>query len=219
MDATGPRAVPPEQDDFVGHLVHAALAADQPTAMRIVERALSHGWTVDDVRFELVTPTLYEVGRRWERAEIGVADEHLATSVCEWMLFHLGGRRLRPPATGQRAVVGCSEGEQHALGARIVGQVLAEHGWRVLQLGPVTPLEAWAAIVRARRPDLAVVCTTTASRLGAVPATLAAIKLASPACLTVAGGQAYWSAPDAGAVGADLVRLDARGLATELAAG
>jgi methanogenic corrinoid protein MtbC1 len=216
MDPGGPRVVPPDQGALVGHLVSAALDADQPAAMRIAERALAEGWTVDDVRFALVTPALYEVGRRWERAQIGVAEEHLATSVCEWVLFRLSGRRRRASASVRRAVVGCSEGEQHALGARIVAQVLAEHGWRVLHLGASTPVEAWAQVARARQPDLAIVCTTTASRLGPVPATVAAIKAVWPACRTVAGGQAYWSAPDPRAIGADLVRLDARDLAAEL---
>src|SRR5919202_993809 len=96
------------------------------------ERALP-AQTIDDVRFDLITPALAEVGARWERGAIGVADEHLASSVCEWLLFNLAGRASREAATGRRAatgsraIVGCSDGELHSLGARIVAHVLAEH--------------------------------------------------------------------------------------------
>jgi len=214
----GANEAPQARIDLLNDLLGAALQADQRAAMTVVERALNRGWTIDDVRFDLITPVLYDVGRRWERAEIGVAEEHLATSVCEWVLFYLGGRRPRPAPTGRRAVVGCSEGELHSLGARIIGHVLVEHGWRVLFLGASMPAAAWSQIVRARHPEVAVVCTTTASLLAPVPLTVSAIKAAQPDCRTVAGGQAYWSAPDAARVGADLVALDGRALAGQLLA-
>jgi methanogenic corrinoid protein MtbC1 len=212
----GATEAPPARAELLEDLLRAALEADQRGAMAVVERALNLAWTVDDVRFDLVTPVLYDVGRRWERAEIGVAEEHLATSVCEWVLFHLGGRRPRPAPSGRRAVVGCSEGELHTLGARIVGHVLVEHGWRVLFLGASTPAVGWSQVVRARRPEVAVVCTTTASQLASVPRTLSAIKTARPECRIVAGGQAYWSVPDPDGVGADVVALDGRALAGRL---
>ena len=84
-------------------------AADQVAAHGIVERASDLGWSADELRCDLIAPVMHEVGRRWEHGEIGVADEHLATSVCEWLLFTIAGRapRLRS-ATARRAVVGCS---------------------------------------------------------------------------------------------------------------
>ena len=92
-----------------------------------------------------------------------MADEHLATSVCEWLLVRLAGRGRRTRGKGRRALVGCSEGELHALAVRMVADVLVEAGWSVLFLGAATPAGAWGPIVRARHPDLAVVGTTMAS--------------------------------------------------------
>lgn len=105
-----------ERGQLLEGLLDALQAADQPAGMEVVDRAMKLGWTVDDVRFQLITPALHRVGLRWERGEIGVADEHLACSVCEWLLFALAGRVRRPLATGRRALVGCSEGELHGLG-------------------------------------------------------------------------------------------------------
>jgi methanogenic corrinoid protein MtbC1 len=213
MGALAPDPSLTERGQLLEALLGALRGADQPGAMRVVDRAMKLGWTVDDVRFHLVTPALYEVGLRWQRAEIGVADEHLACSVCEWLLFALAGRVRRPPATGRRALVGCSEGELHSLGARMIAHLLSERGWTVLLLGADTPAAAWPQIVRARRPDVAVLSTTMHGLLGQVGPALRAIKSARPDCRTVVGGQAYWELSSAAAdFGADSLALDARAL-------
>jgi methanogenic corrinoid protein MtbC1 len=194
-------------------------AADQVAAHGIVERASALGWSADELRCDLIAPVMHEVGRRWELGEIGVADEHLATSVCEWLLFSIAGRapRVRTPRA-RRAVVGCSPGEQHTLGALIVANVLSERGWRVLYLGASTPSNGWAPIVRARDADVAVLATTTPSVLAHVPGALQAIHDARPDCLTVVGGQAYATRAIARSVGAELVGDDVRELPERIGA-
>lgn len=212
-------AAPPEHTRFVDELLVALLTPDQPAAQAIVERALDAGWSADDIRFDLITPALGVVGDRWERGEIGVGLEHLATSVCHWLLIDLAGRIVRPPAIGRRAVVGCSEGELHSLGALMVANLMSEHGWTVLYLGASTPADAWAPIVRSRHADAAVVATTMDAGLELVGPTLRSIKAARPECLAVVGGAAYTGAPGAGAeLGADLATTKARDLAAQLAA-
>jgi methanogenic corrinoid protein MtbC1 len=206
-----------DRDQLLEALGDALRAVDQLRAMTVVRQALKRGWTVDDVRFFLIRPALYDVGSRWERGEIGVGDEHLATSVCEWLLFALAGRVRRRPTTGLRALVGCSEGEQHVLGARIVAHVLSENGWSVLFLGAATPVPAWAQIVEARRPDVAVLSTTTPGAFDTVAPALAVIKASRPTCRTVVGGQAYLGSDvSAEDLGADLLAVEAGGLPAQL---
>jgi methanogenic corrinoid protein MtbC1 len=211
-------AAPPEQDALLEELLAALLTPDQASAQATVERTLRTGWSADDVRFELITPALRIVGDRWERGEIGVGLEHLASSICQWLLIDLAGRTAREPASGRRAVIGCSEGELHALGALMVANVLAEHGWTVLYLGASTPATAWAPIVRSRHADAALIATTLRSGLEHVGPTVAAIRDARPECLTVVGGAAYADAADAAEVGADLRATEARGLPAQLEA-
>ena len=208
---------PPHAARLREGLLLALQAADQAAAHGIVERAAGLGWSPDELRCELITPVLYEVGSRWEHGEIGVAEEHLATSICEWLLFTISGRT--PRAVGphdRRAVVGCSAGELHTLGALIVANVLTERGWRVLNLGASTPPDAWAPIVRARRVDVAVLSTTTPSAIAQVPDTLRSIRDARSDCLTVVGGQAYVSRAIGRRVGATIVGADPRDLPDQL---
>jgi methanogenic corrinoid protein MtbC1 len=213
MGARAPSDSPPHAAELREGLLVTLQAADQTAAHGIVERAMGLGWTADQLRFDLITPGLHEIGARWERGEIGVADEHLATSVCEWLLFTIAGHVRRPPASGRRAVVGCSEGELHSVAPLMLANVLAERGWRVLFLGASIPAAAWAPIVSARRVDVAVLSTTTTAAVREVAVTLRSIHAARPACLTVVGGQAYEGEPELEAsLGAGLVTGDARGL-------
>lgn len=217
MGAIAPNPSLTERGQLLEALLQALKVADQFRAVGVADQALKLGWTVDDIRFHLITPALYDVGARWERGELGVADEHLASSICEWLLFGLAGRVRRPRPTGRRALVGCSEGELHALGARMIAHVLSERGWTVMLLGADTPAAAWPQIVRARHPDVAVLSTTTVAALTQVGRTLDAIKTARPECRTVVGGQAYWrvSSPSV-SFGADLLALDVRALPQRL---
>jgi methanogenic corrinoid protein MtbC1 len=217
MAVRAPYPEPPRAAELREALLLTLAAADQASAHGIVDRAARLGWSADELRCELITPALHEIGRRWERGEIGVADEHLASSVCEWLLFSIAGRARRAAASDRRAVVGCSAGELHALGALVVSNVLAEHGWRVLYLGASTPVDAWAPIVRARRADVAVISTTSQAVVAPVPETVRSIHEARPACLTVVGGQAYDGPRGvARAAGAGLVAHDPRELPARL---
>jgi methanogenic corrinoid protein MtbC1 len=217
MAVRAPFRDPPHAAGLREGLLLTLAAADEAAAHGIVERATRLGWTADELRCDLITPALHEIGHRWERGEIGVAEEHLASSVCEWLLFSIAGRERRAVASDRRAVVGCSAGELHALGALVVSNLLSERGWRVLYLGASTPVDAWAPIVRTRRADVAVLSTTTQAAVAPVPETVRSICEARPECLTVVGGQAYdGSRGVARAVGAGLVANDARELPERL---
>ena len=130
-------------------------------------------------------------------------------------------RSRRPgPAAATDGAAGArrlQRGGAARLGARMIAHVLSERGWTVMLLGADTPAAAWPQIVRARRPDIAVLSTTTVAVLGRVGPSLHAIKTARPECRTVIGGQAYsrLSNPSVN-FGADLVALDARTLPQRL---
>jgi methanogenic corrinoid protein MtbC1 len=211
------RPPPAHAEKLQEALLLALRAGDQTAAHGIVDRASALGWSPDELRCDLITPTLHEVGRRWEIGELGVAEEHLASAICEWLLAAIAGRTPRTVGPDdRRAVVGCPGGELHALGAMIVANVLAERGWRVLYLGAATPPDAWGPIVRARRMDAAVISTTTAAAVAQVPETLRAIREARRETVTVVGGQAFTSRRIGRGVGAGLVVDDPRDLAAQL---
>src|SRR5690348_11552882 len=113
-------AIPGLHDDYLA----ALLAGDAVRARHLIGSAVDEGAPVADVYLSVLTPALDEIGRRWETGEIGVAWEHRASAITEGILGTLAPRMRVPPSSGRLAVVACTEGEMHALGARMVGDFL-----------------------------------------------------------------------------------------------
>jgi len=95
---------------------------------------------------ELIIPLVYKVGDLWHSGEIRVANEHLASSVVRGFLFNL----LESYSLNDSAPVMVSatpRGQEHELGALIVGVVAASSGWKVIYLGSNLPAEEVGAVV------------------------------------------------------------------------
>jgi MerR family transcriptional regulator, light-induced transcriptional regulator len=104
---------------------HAML--DRLLGVHGLERAIRDG----------LMPYLRELGERWARNEVTVAQEHFASRVIEGRLLTLARGWNRGP--GRRALLACPSGEQHTLPLVCFGLVLRTRGWRIVYLGADTP--------------------------------------------------------------------------------
>jgi methanogenic corrinoid protein MtbC1 len=172
--------------------VDAVLAPDIRRARRVVEEATDAGVPADRIYLRVLQPALHEIGRLWEQARIGVADEHLATQVCGAVLAGLAGR-LTPGESGRgrRALVSCSPGELHAIGGQMVADFLEADGWEALLLGPDTPAEELARIAGREGVELVALSTALPAHLLAAGAACAALRRLERPPFIVAGGQAF----------------------------
>jgi methanogenic corrinoid protein MtbC1 len=99
----------------------------------------------------VVGDSLREIGSRWERAELGVDEEHRASQI---MIDAVD--RLRPPLahTGRLALLACPPDELHDLPLRLVRLVLEWSGWRTELLGASLPWSAARAAIERSRPAM-----------------------------------------------------------------
>jgi methanogenic corrinoid protein MtbC1 len=190
------------REQYVAALVDADLAA----ARALVEDAAAMGTPVRDLYLAVLQPALYEIGHRWEAAEISVAQEHLATATTETLMARLA-ERLGDPALPPReatAIVACVDGELHAVGGRMVADFLAADGWNVLFLGALTPPEELAGLVERSSARVVALSAALSERVDRVRAAADAVKALEPAPIVLAGGQAFQGDPQrALAAGAD----------------
>jgi MerR family transcriptional regulator, light-induced transcriptional regulator len=128
--------------------------------------ALVAGFSLDTTLGDVVLPYLHDLGERWERGEISVAQEHFASSLLRGRL--LGLARGWGQGLGPTALLACVPGEQHDLGLIAFGLALRARGWRVLYLGPDTPLDSLADAARSARPEIVVVSAVDPRKLAAV---------------------------------------------------
>ena len=110
--------------------------------------------TLDTVLAEVALPYMHELGQRWERGEVSVAQEHFASTVLRGRLLGLArgwGRGLGP-----RALLACLPGEQHDLGLIAFGLTLRARGWRIAYLGGDMPIESVISAAHAIDPAFVV---------------------------------------------------------------
>lgn len=96
-------------------------------------------YPIDQVTQSLLLPLLRELGRRWESAEGGVAEEHF---FAVYLRNKLGARfhhRARG-AAGPRLLTACLPAEQHEIGLLLFALTAIDHGLRPVLLGANTPL-------------------------------------------------------------------------------
>jgi methanogenic corrinoid protein MtbC1 len=144
--------------------VAAALEGfDEPRAHAIFDRLLAEV-TLDVFLSEIVMPYLRDLGARWERGEVTVAQEHFASNIVRGRL--LGIARGWGRGVGPRALLACVPGEQHELGLIAFGLALRTHGWRIEYLGADTPLDTIRSVADSLDVDLVVVSSVTPERIG-----------------------------------------------------
>ena len=153
--ALGPAAMREE-------LAEALDAFDEPRAQAIVDRLLALA-TVETLLSEVIIPYLRELGERWERGEASIAQEHFASAVLRGRL--LGLARGWGLGLGPVAVLACLPGEQHDLGLIAFGLALRSHGWRIVYLGPDSPIETVTDVSDRLEPTLVVLNAMSRERV------------------------------------------------------
>ena len=101
----------------------------------------------------LFTPTMYNIGEMWERNEITVADEHLATGVCEFLLSRMFPTQQKS-TSNKKAMFLCIEGEQHSLGLKMVSSLFEENGWTTKNFGSSLPLQHAITYAKRWKPEV-----------------------------------------------------------------
>src|SRR4051794_41555605 len=122
-------------DRFFG----AVERGDAMTATDVVLDLYGRGHSVRAIVRSVLAPSQEEVGRRWERADWTVAQEHAATAVADaalatllWTASGRGQGRVGP----DRMVLACVENEWHSFPGRLAAADVLDSSMDVTFLGP-----------------------------------------------------------------------------------
>ena len=187
-----------ELDSSADALRQALDEMNEPVAQALLDRLLTD-FTVETVLRDIVLPYLHELGDRWERGEVSVAQEHFASHVVRGRLAGLA--RGWGNGSGPRALLACPPDEQHDLALLVFGIVLNRGGWRVEFLGGSTPMQDTLQVTSQTHPSLVVLTAARSERFASVAAELTALAGLAPLVLAGAGA----SAELAESVGASLL--------------
>jgi MerR family transcriptional regulator, light-induced transcriptional regulator len=101
---------------------------------------------------QIVSPLLFEVGRRWGEGTLSIAQEHFLSERLEAAVR--GALKALERPEGPLVLVACLDRDQHVFGMLGAALRLAASGARVVVLGAMTPPEAVADAVAALSPSL-----------------------------------------------------------------
>lgn len=145
-------------------LANLFLAGNEEQALRLVQTYLEEH-TKEELYQWVLTPAMYWIGEQWEKNVITVADEHLATAICDFVVSVTEVRRPVQVPNRKKVMVLGPEGEDHYIGLKMVASLFKECGWEVQYLGPNLPLDAAIDSAKRWEPDVIALSAALAYRL------------------------------------------------------
>lgn len=124
------------QDNFL----EAILKGNHKKCLEISDQTIKSGEDLEDFYLKVIKPSLYKIGIMWEKGEISVPHEHLATSIISRVMANLYTKFILVDKTEHKnAVITACPNEFHEIGARMVADLLEKDGWNVNYLGANVP--------------------------------------------------------------------------------
>ncbi len=201
----------------------ALLDDDRPRAFGLLTSAYLAGETVASLCDGPIRTALERIGELWQHDERGILFEHRATDLCLHAITSL--RAVLPAVAADAPVALGSAGgdDSYLLPGQMCAAVLAEAGFRDVNLGPRTPVATKLTAIERYRPRLvwhtsSCACDQCAAEIGELAAAIAVLPTERSTRLVV-GGRALGSM----ALPADVVALasmvELREFARTIAAG
>lgn len=158
-----PAPQPRRGKNFLSHfrtqLLKAFINHDLDGANQLLGEALGLS-SIEETLNELIIPTMVSIGEAWERGEIDVATEHLATQFLRQQLL-LWMASGPPPRSISPIILACAPGELHEIGLLMLGVLLRQRRFPIIFLGQSLPLKDLADFVEDIRPSLILLTAVT----------------------------------------------------------
>jgi methanogenic corrinoid protein MtbC1 len=167
----------------------ALIEGDAVTAEAVVREAFDEELPYSLIHNGIIAPALHRIGTLWERGEISVAHEHLATQISLRVLALLRELfRVTRRRADHRVMLAALEGEHHVVALQMAGDLLEDAGYEVVNLGPDVPTAVLAEIVEEHRPQVVGFTLTMTAAAARLPHAIHAVEEASPGAAVIVGG-------------------------------
>jgi MerR family transcriptional regulator, light-induced transcriptional regulator len=138
-----------------------------------------------------------EMGVRWTKDVISIAEEHVATDRLSRVLSSVYEAMPVAP-NAPRCLLSSVEGDMHTLGLAMLQVALREMGWRCLWLGSLTPMSEVCNLLKTTKVDMVALSASRASNDEAALASQ--LSTVGPMCQKtnaklILGGRGAWPDP------------------------
>ena len=115
------------------------LEGNHRQALKIADEAVHSANELADFYLQVIQPAMYDIGLLWEKGEISVAQEHLASAIVTRVMASLYPRFILIEKSRGKAVVTAAPNEFHEIGPRMVADLLELDGWDIDYIGANVP--------------------------------------------------------------------------------
>jgi excisionase family DNA binding protein len=145
----------PDPEALAARLLDILREGDAGAARVLAQEAHAAGLPVEALADQVVAPAMAGLGHDWEKGRLDVLHEHRGTLCCAAALYGLKAA-LESNSGPERPVAlgGGPEHDPYQLANLLAELVLLEAGWRVVNLGPNTPLDSFRKAIEEFRPRL-----------------------------------------------------------------
>lgn len=139
---------------------------DEIAAETAIRDALRANLDTAEIDNEIIVPALWLVGDLWQRGEISVVDEHIATEISIRVLaLQREAQRTMASRPEHSVMLATPAGESHDVALRMISNLLRGAGYGVHMLGAGVPVAELAAVAERLQPD--VICLSATMPGGA----------------------------------------------------
>jgi len=176
--------------EFERAFTAALIAGDEVAAETTIREAMDARLMAAEIDEKIIIPALWLIGELWERGEISVADEHVATEIAMRVVaLQREAERVAVARGGHRVMLATPSGERHVVALRMVGNLLSGAGYWTVMLGADVPAEALVASVIRHRPEVICMSATMPAVSGHLLDSIAQVQAAYPMAQFVIGGR------------------------------
>lgn len=168
----------------------ALIAGDEIAAETTIREAMDAKLTSAEIDDLIIAPALWLMGELWERGEISVADEHLATEIAMRVLaLQREADRVAQARRNHRVMLATPAGERHIVALRMVSNLLSGAGYWIVMLGADVPADALVASVLRHQPDVICLSATMPTVSVRILDSILQVQTAWPGAQFVIGGR------------------------------
>ena len=133
---------------------------DHQKCMEIALENIKTTPEIEPFYMQVIQPTMYDIGTLWERGELSVANEHLASAIVGRVMAAINMTTIKPVKSKGKIVVTASPNEYHEIGAWMVADILENEGWNVSYLGANVPHNDLIQFLLSAKPNVLAISVT-----------------------------------------------------------
>ncbi len=185
-------------DELYDTYLQALKSGNRVHCTQIVQSLLEDNMPIPDLYQNFFQRGMYDIGVLWEKNQVSVAVEHIATAITEGLMAQVYPKLFDYPKNGHTVVVACISQEFHQIGAKMVADICELEGWDSFFVGANTPNDHLLSLIGEKSPELIALSVSLSISMPNLINVLTEISAAFPMIPIIVGGQGVIETDDKG---------------------